>query len=127
MSETARLYRRIVEKMWVQVIPVSEDTDWETPLESADVIVDALIGTGLSREVSGVKAEVIEMMNASHASVVSVDVPSGLSSDTGEPMGLAVMADYTVRWSRTSAVMCFLRGMSTAARCSIARSASLRL
>lgn len=48
MSETARLYRRIVEKMWVQVIPVSEDTDWETPLESADVIVDALIGTGLS-------------------------------------------------------------------------------
>ena len=96
MSETARLYRRIVEKMWVQVIPVSEDTDWETPLESADVIVDALIGTGLSREVSGVKAEVIEMMNASHASVVSVDVPSGLSSDTGEPMGLAVMADYTV-------------------------------
>lgn len=96
MSETARLYRRIVEKMGVQVIPVSEDTDWETPLESADVIVDALIGTGLSREVSGVKAEVIEMMNASHASVVSVDVPSGLSSDTGEPMGLAVMADYTV-------------------------------
>lgn len=96
MSETARLYRRIAEKMGVQVIPISEDTDWETPLESADVIVDALIGTGLSREVSGVKAEVIEMMNASHASVVSVDVPSGLSSDTGEPMGLAVMADYTV-------------------------------
>ena len=96
MSETARLYRRIIEKMGIQVIPVSEDTDWETPLESADVIVDALIGTGLSREVTGVKAEVIEMMNASRASVVSVDVPSGLSSDTGEPMGLAVMANYTV-------------------------------
>ena len=60
------------------------------------VCIAGSLKTGLSREVSGVKAEVIEMMNASRASVVSVDVPSGLSSDTGEPMGLAVMADYTV-------------------------------
>ena len=127
MSETARLYRRIIEKMWVQVIPVSEDTDWETPLESADVIVDALIGTGLSREVTGVKAEVIEMMNASRASVVSVDVPSGLSSERESLWDLPSWQITRWRWSRTSAVMCFLPATSTAARCSIVRSASLRL
>ncbi|MAS05799.1 MAG: bifunctional ADP-dependent NAD(P)H-hydrate dehydratase/NAD(P)H-hydrate epimerase [Xanthomonadales bacterium] len=62
----------------------------------ADVIVDALLGTGLDREVRDDYAALIESMNASDAAVVAVDVPSGLQADTGMPLGTAVRADATV-------------------------------
>lgn len=61
-----------------------------------DVIVDALLGTGLDREVRDDYADLIDSINASEAVVVSVDVPSGLHADTGMPLGTAVHADVTV-------------------------------
>ncbi len=60
------------------------------------IIVDALLGTGLNREVSGSYAEAITVINNSTNPVVSVDIPSGLNADTGYVMGYAVKADYTV-------------------------------
>lgn len=60
-----------------------------------DCIVDALFGTGLNRPVEGELAAVIEKVNASAATVVAVDVPSGLNAQTGES-GAAVKADKTV-------------------------------
>jgi NAD(P)H-hydrate epimerase len=59
----------------------------------ADCIVDALFGNGLSRDVSGYYAELIEQINASNAQVVSIDVPSGLDGTTGKILGTAVQAD----------------------------------
>lgn len=64
-----------------------------------DVIVDALLGTGLSRPPEGAYAEAIEAMNRARsqgATVVSVDLPSGLSADTGRAPGSVVRADRTV-------------------------------
>ncbi|QJA06463.1 NAD(P)H-hydrate dehydratase [Thermosulfurimonas marina] len=61
----------------------------------APLLVDALFGTGLSREVSGVFARAIELMNQAPAPVVAVDMPSGLSADTGRPLGVAVRATLT--------------------------------
>lgn len=65
-------------------------------IRSADIIVDALFGTGLSRQVSGLFAAAIEHINASDATVLSVDIPSGIHGDSGLVMGCAVQADYTV-------------------------------
>src|SRR6056297_347303 len=62
----------------------------------ADVIVDALLGTGLDREVRDDYAALIESINISGAAVAAVDVPSGLHADTGMPLGTAVRADLTV-------------------------------
>ena len=60
------------------------------------VIVDAVFGIGLNRPVSGIAAEVLEGIQASGVPVVAVDVPSGISSDTGKVCGVAVKADLTV-------------------------------
>ncbi len=62
----------------------------------ADVIVDALLGTGLDRPVTGLYALAIQVINKSPAHVVAVDSPSGLNADTGNVMGCAVKADCTV-------------------------------
>ena len=60
-----------------------------------DVIVDALFGTGLAREISGPAAEAVRAMNASPAPVLSLDVPSGIHADTGRALGGAVRAAVT--------------------------------
>ena len=60
------------------------------------VIVDAVFGIGCNREITGIAAEVIEAINETHAKIIAVDVPSGVSSDTGKICGAAVYADVTV-------------------------------
>ena len=66
------------------------------PAEDADVIVDALFGTGLTRAVEGAAAETVKRINSSDAPVLALDVPSGIHSDTGRVLGDAVRADLTV-------------------------------
>ena len=63
---------------------------------NADVLVDALLGTGLDRPVTGLYAEAIQTLNAHSSPVIAVDIPSGLNADTGNVMGHAVKADGTV-------------------------------
>ena len=65
-------------------------------ITKADVIVDALLGTGLSKPVTGLYADAINAINRSRAPVIAVDVPSGLNADTGNVMGCAVKANCTV-------------------------------
>ncbi|MBN2653860.1 MAG: NAD(P)H-hydrate dehydratase [Nitrospirae bacterium] len=60
------------------------------------VIVDAIFGTGLKREVVGYIADVISLVNASDSPVVAADIPSGISAATGSIKGAAVKADHTV-------------------------------
>jgi NAD(P)H-hydrate epimerase len=62
----------------------------------AEVVLDALFGTGLTRPVEGFCREVIEAINASGREVVAVDIPSGLDADAGRPLGAAVRAAATV-------------------------------
>ena len=62
----------------------------------ADLVIDALLGTGLDRQVKGIYAEAIKTINTQLQPVVSLDIPSGLNADTGAVMGCAVRADATV-------------------------------
>jgi len=65
-------------------------------LEEADIIIDALYGTGLSREIEGFSRQVIECINEAGKPVLSLDIPSGINGDTGAVMGVAVRASITV-------------------------------
>ncbi|MCB8820657.1 NAD(P)H-hydrate dehydratase [Microvirga rosea] len=69
------------------------------PFEAADVIVDALFGTGLVRVLDGDARLAVERINASGRPVLAVDLPSGIDSDSGEVRGAAVLADRTVTFA----------------------------
>lgn len=60
------------------------------------VVVDAMLGTGLGGNVRGEYGEAIEFINARQAPVLSIDIPSGLCSDTGQPLGCAIKASKTL-------------------------------
>jgi NAD(P)H-hydrate epimerase len=65
-------------------------------LEECDLLVDALFGTGLSRPMEGVFRDLVQMAKGLGKPVVAVDIPSGLSADTGTPMGETLPAQMTV-------------------------------
>lgn len=64
-----------------------------------DIVIDAIFGTGLSRNVSGIYENVINEINAVDTVKVAVDIPSGISSDDGSVLGCAVKADYTITFA----------------------------
>ncbi|MEE4174897.1 MAG: NAD(P)H-hydrate dehydratase [Xanthomonadales bacterium] len=70
---------------WPQVIP-----------DEVNLVIDAMLGTGLDRPVEGAYAEAVAAVNAAAEPCVAVDIPSGLNADTGAVMGCAIHADLTV-------------------------------
>lgn len=69
---------------------------WTNEVLEADVIVDALYGTGLTRAPAGLAGEMLAAANASGRPIVAVDIPSGLHADTGAVLGIASSAGLTV-------------------------------
>ena len=69
--------------------------DLAEAIEESELVVDALLGTGLQSEVRDTAAELIEMINDAPGMILAVDIPSGVSADTGDVMGTAVQADFT--------------------------------
>ncbi len=64
------------------------------------LIVDAIFGIGLSRNIKGKLKEIFDQINKSNNCVVSVDIPSGVCSNTGEILGSAIKADFTITFHR---------------------------
>jgi NAD(P)H-hydrate epimerase len=82
---------RDMEKAGIEARPFSPDG-----LAGVDVIVDAVFGTGLDRDVSGAWAAAIDTVNIHGKPVLALDIPSGLHADTGVVMGAAVRATATI-------------------------------
>jgi ADP-dependent NAD(P)H-hydrate dehydratase / NAD(P)H-hydrate epimerase len=80
------------------ITEVSDETTLAAAMEAgqAGVVVDSIFGTGLNSEVRGLARRAIELINAADKEVVAVDIASGVDSDTGAIMGLAVNAAVTV-------------------------------
>ncbi|MEN6330590.1 MAG: NAD(P)H-hydrate dehydratase [Smithella sp.] len=86
----------IISKLPVDVITLDAAAEARRNVTHCDMVIDAIFGTGLDREVKGLAAEVIDLINKSTPKVLSLDIPSGINGNTGEVMGVAVKADYTV-------------------------------
>ncbi|MEM8542432.1 MAG: NAD(P)H-hydrate dehydratase [Cyanobacteria bacterium P01_H01_bin.119] len=81
---------KYVNSLGIETVPAVEH------LAHCDVIVDGLFGFGLTRPLEGAIADLINRLNQRLGPVVSIDLPSGLHSDTGQPLGTAVKADQTL-------------------------------
>jgi NAD(P)H-hydrate epimerase len=93
-TEESNTNRAILESLGVDVVVSNESP--ENAMSEATLIVDALFGTGLDRDLEGSFRTAVDAINRSGISVISVDVPSGINSDTGKVMASAVRADHTV-------------------------------
>ncbi|MCG8417739.1 MAG: NAD(P)H-hydrate dehydratase [Proteobacteria bacterium] len=99
LSGDARLHFDVYRKLDGRVVSIADNrslAEHAAAITSADLVIDAVFGTGLSRAISGHYGQVIETINQSRGIVVAVDIPSGLMADTGQILGPAVEAAHTV-------------------------------
>lgn len=92
----SKLNYEILLKLPVDIKGVQEVDEIKKDLPICDTIVDGIFGTGLTRAVEGLQRETIALINASGKYVLSLDIPSGISGDTGQVLGVAVQAASTV-------------------------------
>lgn len=92
----AKVNFAIVSQLPIEIQRLESIESLKTDIDRCDAIVDAIFGTGLAREVEGLYCDVIAAINTSGKTVLSVDIPSGVHGNTGQIMGAAVKADYTV-------------------------------
>ncbi|MFO7914722.1 MAG: NAD(P)H-hydrate dehydratase [Candidatus Krumholzibacteriales bacterium] len=95
-SGPAAVNYNIISGLPVDVEVIEETRQAEEEVEKCGVVVDAIFGTGITREVEGVYADLIDLINRAGKTVVSVDIPSGVNGDSAAVMGRAVRADHTV-------------------------------
>jgi ADP-dependent NAD(P)H-hydrate dehydratase / NAD(P)H-hydrate epimerase len=88
--------------------------------EQADVVIDALLGTGLTGAPRDETSQLIEQINAAGVPVVAVDIPSGVNASTGEVAGAAVNADVTVTMHRPKVGLAIAPGRFRAGEVAVA-------
>ncbi|MFC1919548.1 NAD(P)H-hydrate dehydratase [Chloroflexota bacterium] len=91
----ARQNLEIISRFPVEIHNIASAEELRNDLIHTDAIIDAMLGTGLDRAVKGSIKETINLVNKSGKVVFSLDIPSGISGDTGLEMGTSIKADYT--------------------------------
>lgn len=95
----AKINREILRSMNVPVKSCNDLNELIVDIKTSDCVVDAIFGTGIKGEIAGVAKEVIEAINVHSKYTLSVDVPSGINSDTGEVSKATIKADKTVTFA----------------------------
>lgn len=113
-SGDAAMNRSLALQSGVEITPAT------LPLPACDVIVDALFGTGLSRPVEGLAAQLIHATNESGLPIIAVDIPSGLHGETGRVLGEAIRAAETVTFHRIKPGLLLRQGAAHAGAITVA-------
>lgn len=90
----ARVLARLLEQRFFRVTVA--DASNPPPQRNFNLVIDGLFGIGLTRDVTGDYAKLVDFANAQSCPVLALDIPSGLASDTGRVLGRAVRATHTV-------------------------------
>jgi len=96
LKNDARINYNVAVRFGIKVKPMKGFLLHHTPNNPDTIVIDALIGTGLNKEINEPLSDVIKKINKLTCPVISIDIASGISSDNGQIMGCAVKADYTV-------------------------------
>jgi NAD(P)H-hydrate epimerase len=86
----------------IRVVEILNDDDFtaqEAGMRHQNMWIDAILGTGLNTDVKGLYRRFIEFINNSKQPILSVDIPSGLNADTGQPCGVCINAHTTVTFA----------------------------
>ncbi|MEJ2589113.1 MAG: NAD(P)H-hydrate dehydratase [Deltaproteobacteria bacterium] len=94
----AKLNLNIISGFPIPVREVRSPEEVRADVLHSDAIIDAILGTGLEREVKGHYRDIIKFINETGKIVFSADIPSGVNGNTGQVMGIGVKADYTVTY-----------------------------
>ena len=86
----------IIQKIGLDITELKSIESIKNNLHKYDAIIDGIFGTGLDRDVEGKYKDIIELINAQHCPVISLDIPSGIHGDTGQIMGTAIRATHTI-------------------------------
>src|SRR5436853_1803940 len=95
----ARANLEILGRLGLTVVEIADSQAWElhfSEVSDCTLIVDAIFGTGLNAPVSGFIESIVADVNASGITVVAIDLPSGLSADSPDPIGPSIDAGLTV-------------------------------
>ncbi|BCA54997.1 Bifunctional NAD(P)H-hydrate repair enzyme Nnr [Nitrospira sp. KM1] len=96
-KDAGAMYRRLIRSAGKSaVVQFRDNSRARELLSSSDLVIDALLGTGLSTEVVSDFRAAIELMNSSRRPIIAVDIPSGIHADTGAVLGTAVRASLTI-------------------------------
>lgn len=98
-TESAQVNLQILERMAVRMYRIENENSlhlFKATLNYTDVVVDAILGTGVNRPISDTIAQVLSIINKRGCGKVAIDLPTGLNADTGESWGSVLEADYTV-------------------------------
>ena len=111
-TDEYRLQKSIVSNLGIDCAEYDGNIDFS----EYDYIIDAIFGIGLSRIIEGRYAQVIADINKAgenpYTKIIAVDIPSGISADNGQIMGIAVKADYTVTFGYNKTGIMFYPGAS---------------
>lgn len=98
LTECSSINFKILENMGMKLTFINDENIniLAESLKNADICIDAIFGTGLKRDISGIFADVIDLMNKFSKKIYAIDISSGLDSDTGEIRGIATKAQKTI-------------------------------
>jgi len=111
----------IITKMGVELFE-AETTKLEEiqrAMRNSDLIIDAILGTGLQGKVTGLKAKIIDLINIANKEVVAIDVPSGLDADTGKIKGPCTKVTHTITLALPKIGLLIFPGASYAGRVTV--------
>jgi len=89
MSEEEKIQFQMIQNLNIEY-------DYNLPNETYDVYIDCIFGTGLSRDITGFYKAMIQNVNTTHSTIISIDMPSGIDATMGNILGCAIHADYTI-------------------------------
>ena len=98
-SELFELQKKMLSNMKIKLNYISDESDiglLEEKVSRADITVEGIFGTGISRQLSKKYIQIINCINENAEIIVSIDIPSGMDGNTGEIYGACVKADLTV-------------------------------